>query len=118
MAIFSNHHMTPIQDDALLNGQITSAISLQALADLFTAAGLAAVVGRYSVRLSDLSTFVFRQEGSADGSLEVSADNVDVDILLKHADFVSGHLTNGSVRHLFEVLDGEGALVGRFQFPG
>jgi hypothetical protein len=110
--------LTPLQDDALLNGHISTAISLQTLADLFTAAGLTAIVGRYSVRLSNLSTFVFRQEGSADGCLEVSADNADVDILLVHAGLVSGHLANGSVRHLFEVLDGEGALVGRFQFPG
>jgi hypothetical protein len=109
--------LTLTPDDALLNGYIADAMSLQTLADLFTAAGLTAIVGRYSVRLSELSTFVFRQEDSADGSLEVSADNSDVAILLAHAGLVSDHLAKGSVRHLFEVLDGDGALVGRFQFP-
>lgn len=95
--------------DAILAADLSHWPSKAETAALLQAAGLAAEVGRYSIRVRDCAHFVF-QEYDGPGRPTIDAGASSVDALLHDARRVSGALARAGVRHRFEVYDGAGVL--------
>ncbi len=66
-------------------------------------AGLQIHVGRYAIRVEDCSHFIFQEFGGDLGDPVIDADADTVDELIRDAKLVSDALSNGGVRHRFEV---------------
>jgi hypothetical protein len=72
-------------------------------------AGLNVRVGRYSVRVTDCSHFVFQSYGGDISEPSIDADADSVEEMMREGKLVSEALARAGVRHRFEVYKrGEG----------
>ena len=99
--------------EALLAGQISNWPSKDELDALLRKAGLRTVKGAYSIRLEECGNFIFRDLGGpAPPSITASHDSAQE--LARISAKVSNALTEGGVRHRFEIYDGDERLTAEF----
>jgi hypothetical protein len=97
---------------AHIAGELAAWPSKEDMAAILRAAGLTVVVGRYSVRVEDCSSFSFEEFGGDLGDPIIEADADSVEELLRDANLVSEALRQAGIRHRFELYDDSGVLQG------
>ena len=99
---------------ASLAGEISDWPEKTEMARLLRKAGFQVTVGRFSIRLDDFDHFAFREYGGDLGDPCITADNESLDALLAFSGRVSQALSANSIRHRFEIYDGNENLAGYF----
>ena len=97
---------------AVLAGQCSPWPTTEDLVRCLTLAGLAVNQGKYSVRVTDCSHFVFQHLGGDIAIPTIDADAENSDALLRDARLVSEALAAADVRHRFEIYDFKDQRVG------
>ena len=95
---------------AVLAGELAAWPSKEGMAAILRSAGLAATVGRYSVRVEGHPHFTFHEYGGDLGDPVIDADAESVAELLTIARLVSDALGRAGVVHRFELYDGDNVL--------
>lgn len=94
-------------EDAYLCGELRVLPDKSRMESILRAAGLRVTVGRHSLRLDDLSHFVFQEYGGDLGEPQIEADADTPELLRQEAARVSEALGAAKVAHRFEIY-GEG----------
>lgn len=81
------------------------------LASILRAGGLNVTVGRYSIRVNDISHFVFQEYGGDFGDPQIDAEADSLEIMLREGGMVSKVLAGAGIKHRFEIYDTEDNLV-------
>ncbi len=95
---------------AVLAGELAAWPSKEGMAAILRSAGLAATVGRYSVRVEGHPHFTFQEYGGDLGDPVIDADAESVAELLTIARLVSDALGRAGVVHRFELYDDDNVL--------
>jgi hypothetical protein len=80
------------------------------MVSILSAAGMRVTLGRYSIRLDELSHFVFQGYGGDLGNPQIEADCETAELLKQEATRVSKALGAADIPHRFEIY-GEGGEI-------
>ena len=103
-----------MSEHSTLAGEIRNWPDKTEMAQLLQRAGFQISVGKFAIRLDEFQHFVFREFGGNAVSPCITADDESLDALLLSADRVSRALAENSIRHRFEIYDGDENLAGYF----
>ena len=95
---------------AHLHGIVDWPTPIDRMTEILRAGGLHVIQGRYSIRVSDCSHFIFQQYGGDLGEPMIEADAETVERMVSDAELVSRALEKFSVYHSFEIYDGHNNL--------
>jgi hypothetical protein len=99
-------------DYFMICGELGAWPTKDRMAAILHDAGLTVIVGKYSIRIKDCSSFVFQQYGGDLGDPVIGADADSLEEMMRDGGLVSKALARSEIGHRFEIYDGQNKLVG------